>query len=162
MEDGSTRRSLSTRSDACPSTDQGVACPPASSTPRNTAPPQVARPRADTGDVAAAAGAYVLPYPGHNPDKKAGAVNHAFDRLEVGVGVHDQHRARLPATHGVPPIPVGVRESKLRLTVDGVPVSRCKQRRPRPVTAGRYLAVATTEPAVTVPSAAVVPCTVTD
>jgi len=36
-----------------------------------------------TADAAAAAGAYVLPYPGHNPDKKAGAINYALDRLEV-------------------------------------------------------------------------------
>jgi len=36
-----------------------------------------------TAEVAAAAGAYVLPYPGHNPDKKAGAINYALDRLEV-------------------------------------------------------------------------------
>ena len=37
----------------------------------------------DTAGAAAAAGAYVLPYPGHNPDKKAGAINYALDRLEV-------------------------------------------------------------------------------
>ncbi|WP_199515148.1 glycosyltransferase family 2 protein [Nucisporomicrobium flavum] len=36
----------------------------------------------DTADVAAAHGAYVIPYPGHNPDKKAGAINYALDRLE--------------------------------------------------------------------------------
>jgi len=36
-----------------------------------------------TAEVAEAAGAYVLPYPGHNPDKKAGAINYALDRLEV-------------------------------------------------------------------------------
>ena len=36
-----------------------------------------------TAEVAAAVGAYVLPYPGHNPDRKAGAINYALDRLEV-------------------------------------------------------------------------------
>ncbi|SNY28918.1 glycosyltransferase family 2 protein [Paractinoplanes atraurantiacus] len=36
----------------------------------------------DTAAVAEAAGAYVLKYPGHNEDKKAGAINFALDRLE--------------------------------------------------------------------------------
>lgn len=36
----------------------------------------------DTADVARAAGAYVIPFPGHNPDKKAGAINFALNRLE--------------------------------------------------------------------------------
>jgi cellulose synthase/poly-beta-1,6-N-acetylglucosamine synthase-like glycosyltransferase len=35
-----------------------------------------------TAEVAARAGAHVLPYPGHNPDKKAGAINYALDRIE--------------------------------------------------------------------------------
>jgi cellulose synthase/poly-beta-1,6-N-acetylglucosamine synthase-like glycosyltransferase len=35
-----------------------------------------------TAEVAAAAGAYVIPYPGSNPDKKAGAINHALQQLE--------------------------------------------------------------------------------
>lgn len=36
-----------------------------------------------TAEVAAAAGAYVCPYPGHNPDRKAGAINYALSRLET-------------------------------------------------------------------------------
>ncbi|SNY66159.1 glycosyltransferase [Paractinoplanes atraurantiacus] len=36
----------------------------------------------DTAEVAAGAGAYVITFPGHNPDKKAGAINFALDRLE--------------------------------------------------------------------------------
>ncbi|WP_305783095.1 glycosyltransferase family 2 protein [Symbioplanes lichenis] len=40
----------------------------------------------DTARVAAASGAEVLAYPGHNPDKKAGALNYAFDRLAPDVG----------------------------------------------------------------------------
>lgn len=36
----------------------------------------------DTACVARKAGAYVLEYPGRNPDKKAGAINFALDRLE--------------------------------------------------------------------------------
>lgn len=36
-----------------------------------------------TAEIVEAAGAYVIPYPGHNPDKKAGAINYALDRLEV-------------------------------------------------------------------------------
>lgn len=40
----------------------------------------------DTAEVAAAAGAYVVAYPGHNPDKKAGAINYALDRLEPYLG----------------------------------------------------------------------------
>lgn len=35
-----------------------------------------------TAQVADAAGAYVMPYPGHNPDKKAGAINYALAQLE--------------------------------------------------------------------------------
>ncbi len=35
----------------------------------------------DTAEAAAAAGAYVMPYPGVNPDKKAGAINYALDQL---------------------------------------------------------------------------------
>lgn len=34
-----------------------------------------------TAEAARAAGAYVMPYPGHNPDKKAGAINYALDQL---------------------------------------------------------------------------------
>jgi cellulose synthase/poly-beta-1,6-N-acetylglucosamine synthase-like glycosyltransferase len=40
----------------------------------------------NTAEVAKAAGAYVMPYPGHNPDKKAGAINYALDRLEPYLG----------------------------------------------------------------------------
>jgi cellulose synthase/poly-beta-1,6-N-acetylglucosamine synthase-like glycosyltransferase len=36
----------------------------------------------DTAEVADRAGAYVIPYPGHNPDRKAGAINYALERLE--------------------------------------------------------------------------------
>ncbi len=39
-----------------------------------------------TADVAEDAGAYVIAYPGHNPDKKAGAINYALDRLEPYLG----------------------------------------------------------------------------
>lgn len=42
----------------------------------------------DTAQVAAAAGAYVLPYLGDNPDKKAGAINYALDRLEPYLAGH--------------------------------------------------------------------------
>jgi cellulose synthase/poly-beta-1,6-N-acetylglucosamine synthase-like glycosyltransferase len=35
-----------------------------------------------TADVAERAGAHVMPYPGHNPDKKAGAINYALNRIE--------------------------------------------------------------------------------
>ncbi len=35
----------------------------------------------ETAAAAARAGACVLPYPGHNPDRKAGAVNYALEQL---------------------------------------------------------------------------------
>lgn len=40
----------------------------------------------DTAEAAERAGAYVIEYPGHNPDKKAGAINYALDRLEPYLG----------------------------------------------------------------------------
>src|SRR6185312_4700546 len=40
----------------------------------------------DTAEVAAGAGAYVITFPGHNPDKKAGAINFALDRIEPYLG----------------------------------------------------------------------------
>jgi cellulose synthase/poly-beta-1,6-N-acetylglucosamine synthase-like glycosyltransferase len=39
-----------------------------------------------TAEAATQAGAYVIPYPGHNPDKKAGAINYALDRIEPYLG----------------------------------------------------------------------------
>jgi cellulose synthase/poly-beta-1,6-N-acetylglucosamine synthase-like glycosyltransferase len=40
----------------------------------------------DTADAARLAGAQVMEYPGRNPDKKAGAINYALDRLEPHLG----------------------------------------------------------------------------
>jgi cellulose synthase/poly-beta-1,6-N-acetylglucosamine synthase-like glycosyltransferase len=40
----------------------------------------------NTAEAALAAGARVMEYPGHNPDKKAGAINYALDRLGPGLG----------------------------------------------------------------------------
>jgi cellulose synthase/poly-beta-1,6-N-acetylglucosamine synthase-like glycosyltransferase len=40
----------------------------------------------NTAGAASAAGAYVIEYPGRNPDKKAGAINYALDRLEPYLG----------------------------------------------------------------------------
>ncbi|GLW30056.1 glycosyltransferase family 2 protein [Actinoplanes regularis] len=39
-----------------------------------------------TAEAAHAAGAHVMPYPGRNPDKKAGAINFALDQLEPHLG----------------------------------------------------------------------------
>jgi cellulose synthase/poly-beta-1,6-N-acetylglucosamine synthase-like glycosyltransferase len=43
----------------------------------------------DTAAVAERAGACVLPYPGHNPDRKAGAINYALEQLEHLLRPHD-------------------------------------------------------------------------
>lgn len=40
----------------------------------------------DTAEAARLAGARVMEYPGKNPDKKAGAINYALDRLEPNLG----------------------------------------------------------------------------
>ncbi|MFD0520724.1 glycosyltransferase [Paractinoplanes durhamensis] len=57
-----------------------------------------------TAEAATRAGAYVIEFPGHNPDKKAGAINYALDRLEPYLG--------------------GVRSSRLHLTINGKPLNR--------------------------------------